>query len=142
MLRWDDKATLPRAQAGRAALVCLVLGIVLLFFMVDVAHCQDRPKDTAMKATIAGYIAVAAADVWQSAPCLHGTTCREVSPVYKHTNPAGFIAIKAAGVTAVTVTAWKIRKTHPKAAWWLLGATTAAQTAVVIYNARQVPKRP
>src|SRR5262245_36219286 len=130
-------------QLKRAAIVCFS-AVAVLVLVATTAHCQDAPrkKDTAFKLTAATFAGLAAVDVYQSAPCLHSTTCKEVSPVYTQTNPAGFIAIKAAGVGTITWMAWKARKTHPKLAWGLLIGATATQGFVVAYNARQGPKRP
>ena len=121
------------ATFKRVALITSLCGLAFLCSVLD-GHCEE--KKTAFKLTAASYAVLAGVDVAQSVPCLSSTRCREVSPVYKSSSPAGFIAIKAAGVTTFTVLAWKLKKQHPKWAWGLLAGVTATQGAVVLWNAQ------
>ena len=116
--------------SGIAAALCLY---------ASVAHCQDRP----MKVTIAAYAGLATADLVLTTPCVRNGSCRERNPALKPVagSYAGMAAAKAAGVTVFSAMAWKLRTRHPRLAWGILGSVTAAQGAVVVYNARQGRQR-
>lgn len=116
---------------GRAALVCWALGAVLLW--ASFVSAQDRPLRVATMALAS----LAAVDLAQSVPCVRaGATCREVNPLYARLAPAPFVAVKAAGIGFAIMTAWTIRKEHPRKALTLLIGMAAFQSAVVIHNAR------
>lgn len=133
----------PRPQLLRAAILCTVTGLILTWLSVS-GHCEEpeRPTPVAFKITIGALAGLAAIDTVQSVPCLQSPWCYEKNPLYKHASPAGFVAIKAAGISTVSVAAWKVRKTRPKLAWTLLGSMTALQGWAVVHNARVLRKRP
>lgn len=115
---------------------------VVLLVIASPVHGEDRRSTTRFTVTAATLAALAVIDIRQSTPCLHSATCAEVNPLYRRTSMAGFVAVKTAATAGVIAGAWQLRKKHPKAAWTLLGVTTAAQGFAVAWNARQLRGRP
>src|SRR5207237_8665272 len=86
----------------------------------------------------AGYRALSATDFYlsnrciQSGQCVEGGSYRGVA-----THPLAFAVVKMSASSALALTAWQIRKQHPRAAWALLAGLTAAQAGVDLWNVRQ-----
>jgi hypothetical protein len=126
----------PRAHALAIAMVCFIL-VAIIALWGTCAHAEERkPTPTPFKAAALTLAVLGTVDVFQSTPCLHAATCRELNPLYAHVPPAGFATIKAAGVGGVIWASWRARRTHPKTAWLILGTMTAIQGLVVAHNAR------
>lgn len=138
----------PRPHLLRAALFCLALFALCFYLLIRVnaqessVPVRETPTPMAFKATIGALSGLAVADTIQSVPCLNGAHCREANPLYKQTSPAGFVAIKAGGITALSVLSWKLHKRHPALAWTLIGSMTAVQGWAVAHNARALRNRP
>lgn len=139
---------IPRSHLLRVALFFFALAAFCFYLLIRVnaqeqsVPVRETPTPIAFKVTTGALVGLAAVDVAQSVPCLNSPRCSERNPLYKHTHPAGFAAIKAGGITGLSVMSWKLRKTRPKLAWSLLGALTFMQGYAVAHNARELSKRP
>jgi hypothetical protein len=97
-----------------------------------------RPVSKLFAITTAGYLALSAEDFYLSNRCIQAGACVEVGSyrgVASH--PLAFAIVKMGASSALTATAWSIRKSHPKAAWGVLVGLTVAQSAVVVWNSQQ-----
>jgi len=121
-----------------------IAGVFLGLFVLASAASADERKggDTRFKIAAAVLVGLGAADVVQTGSCLQAGICTEVNPIARKLNSDyGTLAVtKGAALSLAIWPTWKARKSHPKLAWSVLLAVTAAQGFVVASNARQLGK--
>lgn len=123
----------------------LKIGLIVIAGMLvgtSLAHCQERPRDTAFKLTAGLLAGLATVDVVQTSRCIQARRCTESNPIAKPIagNPTALAVTKGAVVTATIAAAWSSRRTHPKLSKAVLWSMVGVQGLVVASNWNQLRK--
>lgn len=102
---------------------------------------QPRPApSTVFTLAAVSFAGLQGVDYAMTTRCVQQGRCSEANPAMRGVvgSPLKFALLKGAVTSGAIYGAWSLRKTHPKAATWLLVGMAGAQAIVVASNARQL----
>lgn len=105
------------------------------------SQAQDSLFTDAM---LASYVVAGFTDTAQTAYCLGRGTCREANPALRWAIERRGVptAMTAKGILHVGLAyvLYRNHKAHPRTVQWVAATLTAVQLAVVVHNARNIPR--
>jgi hypothetical protein len=99
-----------------------------------------RPASHSLLPLALTYVGLQGVDFAMTTRCVQQGRCSEANPAMRGVvdSPLKFALLKGAVTSGTIYGVWSLRKTHPRAATWLLIGMSGAQAAIVMSNARQL----